>query len=114
LDFTSRENKQKYSSQVDFSKLLKQVEKQVSKVIQRDFSFAVFEVPDKDKRLEIVSKLISTVSLCDVCKPSSHWLGSHSPKNKIRESGLWLVNQLYKSPLLEEDYGYICKMVVGQ
>lgn len=110
LDLTSSENKQKYSSQVDFSKL-KKAEKQVSDVIQKNFSFVVFEVPDKERRLEIESKLISTVSLCDVCVPSSHWLGSQSPEERIRESGLWQEKHLYKSPLLEEDYRSICKMV---
>jgi hypothetical protein len=42
------------------------------------------------------SKIISTVSLCEKCHPSSDWLGLHSPKRKIQESGLWQVNELYK------------------
>jgi hypothetical protein len=30
-------------------------------------------------------------------------LGHHSPKHKIREGGLWLVNELYKEPLKSAD-----------
>ncbi|MEQ8154920.1 MAG: hypothetical protein ABRQ25_08580 [Clostridiaceae bacterium] len=49
------------------------------------------------------SRLISTVSLCKECFPSEGWLGRFSPKAKIRESGLWLVNELYKEPMSEEE-----------
>ncbi len=55
-------------------------------------------------RLLLEWKIISTVSLCVVCCPSENWLGLHSPKEKIRESGLWLVNELHKLPLSENDY----------
>ena len=38
--------------------------------------------------------LIGTCAGCDSCEPSSRWLGLHSPKPKIRDSGLWLVQHL--------------------
>lgn len=95
LDLTSRENREKYLSLIDMSKL-KKVEKTVSSYIQSRFSFITFEAEGKERRLWIEAKIISTVSWCDCCKPSSAWLGLNSPKKKIRESGLWLVNQLYK------------------
>ena len=79
------------------------IEKQVSAYIQKAFSFAVFEVESKELRLSLESKIISTVSLCDECKPSRDWLGLSSPKHKIRESGLWLVNELYKIPLSDKE-----------
>jgi hypothetical protein len=47
--------------------------------------------------------MISTVSLCDTCAPSAQWLGLSSPIKKIRESGLWIVNELYKEPLSVDD-----------
>jgi len=47
--------------------------------------------------------MISTVSLCEECQPSPEWLGKFSPKEKIRKSGLWLVNELYKDALSSED-----------
>lgn len=111
-DLTSRKNKKKYSAHLDFARK-EQVEKQVSDYIQKCFSFVVFEVSDKERRLNLESRLISTVSLCSSCRPSDTWLGIHSPKNKIRESGLWLVNHLYRSPLRENDYNFICT-ILGQ
>ena len=101
LDLTSKESKEA-NQNIDLNKL-KQTEKEVSDYIQNNFSFIVFEVKDKNKRLEIESKIISTVSLCEECKPSKNWFGLNSPKEKIRKSGLWLVNELYKQPLNEQD-----------
>ena len=93
----------KYLHLVDMNKQ-KEVEGQVSQYIQQNISFLFFEVEHKELRLELESKLISTFSLCSDCSPSDNWLGLSSPKEKIRESGLWLVNQLYKEPLSVNDY----------
>ena len=71
----------------------------------------MFEVISKAQRLELESKIISTVSWCDECFPSNTWLGAHSPKEKIRKSGLWLVNELYKQELLENDVVTLQKLV---
>lgn len=103
LDLTTKEAKEKFDKIIDKEKQ-KQIEKQVSKFIQNNFSFVVFPIQDKEKRLEIEKKIISTISLCENCKPSDSWLGLHSPKQKIRESGLWLVNELYKEPLSDKDF----------
>jgi hypothetical protein len=97
IDITTRKAKEKYSSLIDLD-YQKTIEAQVSEFIQTNFSFCVFEVNSKEKRLQIESRLISTVSWCEECKPSKTWLGNASPKNKIVESGLWLVNELYKTP----------------
>lgn len=97
LDLTTRKSKDKYSHIIDFE-YQKSIESRVSQYIQSNFSFCVFEVNDKTKRLEIESKIISTVSWCKDCGPSTNWLGSSSPKQKIVESGLWVVNELYKTP----------------
>ena len=80
-----------------------EIEKKVTEYIQGNLSFVVLEVKDKVKRLGLESKLISTVSLCSECRPSSNWFGNHSTKEKIRESGLWLVNELYKEPISGEE-----------
>ncbi len=79
------------------------IEKVVSHYIREHFSFVVVRVDKKAERLGLESKMISTVSLCDACPPSAQWLGLYSPKKKIRESGLWLVNELYKEPLYFRD-----------
>ena len=97
-DLTTRANKDKYLALVDLKKQ-KLIEEEVSTYIKNNFSFAIFEVKLKTDRLNFESKLISTISLCEDCKPSSQWLGQSSPIYKIKESGLWLVQGLYKTPL---------------
>jgi hypothetical protein len=110
IDLTTKKSKEQHFDSIDFVKQ-KEIEKRVTKYIQDNFSFVVFRVDDKDKRLEIESKIISVVSLCDECRPSQTWLGLFSPKEKIREGGLWLVNELWKIPLSEEDMGELKHML---
>lgn len=102
LDLTTREAKEKFGKLIDKEKQ-KQVEGQITKHLQDSFSFVAFSIDDKDNRLEFESKIISTISLCKDCKSSEKWLGNHSPKQKIKESGLWLVNELYKNQLSKQD-----------
>jgi len=80
------------------------VEQQVTEYIQNNYRFVVFRTDEKEKRLDLESKVISTVSFCQECQPSKNWLGKYSPKEKIQQSGLWLVNELYKEPLTNDDY----------
>jgi hypothetical protein len=102
FDRTSSLARRSDAKQTDLNRL-KSVEVEVSKVIRGNFSFAVLRVEEKEKRLQLESKIISTVSLCEECGPSNSWLGRHSPKERIRESGLWLVNELYKIPLTHHE-----------
>ena len=99
LDFNSDE----FIKQEKIEKRIKEIEKRVTEYIQENISFVAFQIDDKKKRLELESKIISTVSLCEECTPSPNWLGLSSPKEKIRKSGLWLVNELCKTPLSEND-----------
>jgi hypothetical protein len=107
LDRTSRLMRDQHSA-ID---LIRQraVEKNVSDYVRGHFSFIVVQVDDKTGRLSLESKMISTVSLCNICQPSSRWLGLSSPKSKIAESGLWLVNELYKTPLSVHDVEQLSK-----
>lgn len=100
-DLTSRAARAKYSASIDHERQT-EIEKSVTEYIQKSFSFAVVSISEERLRLE--SRCISTVSLCQECGPSISWLGNFSPKRKIRESGLWLVNELYKEPLGEKDF----------
>lgn len=102
-DLKTRKAKETYGYLMDRGKQ-EEIERQVTAYIQRNFSFVVFEVMGKVQRLNIESRIISTVSWCDACRPSANWLGLHSPKPKIRQSGLWLVNELYKEPLSEGEF----------
>jgi len=110
LDLTTKEAKNKFSDSIDLDKQ-KQIEKEVTDYIQKNFSFVVFPIENKEKRLKIEARIISTVSLCKDCGPSENWFGLHSPKEKIRESGLWLVNELYKQPLSEDDLKELKKIL---
>ena len=105
-DTTSREGKQKYAHLLDVN-FEKALEKRISEYIQQNLSFVVFEVKTKDDRLFWESRIISTLSnaaKAGEIKPSENWLGSYSPNEKIRESGLWLVNELYKQSLNNEEF----------
>lgn len=111
LDLTSREGRENNQLKVDFDKQ-KQVEHQVSEYIQQSFWFVVFPVSKKDDRLFWESRIISTVSWCDECRPSENWIGLHLPKDKISESGLWLVNELKKQPLSENEFNYLKDFII--
>ena len=110
LDLTTSEAKQT-NQDIDFEKQ-KEIEKRVTKYIQENFDFVVFEIKDKEKRLEFESKIISTISLCEGCKASEGWLGLHSPKEKIRKSGLWLVNELWKEGFDEEEFKELKEIII--
>ncbi len=102
-DLTTRANKEKYLSKIDPDYQIK-LENQVSNIIQSNFSFVVFEVNDKQQRLFLESRIISELSNSGILKPSQKWLGNHSPKAKIRQSGLWLVNELYKDNFSDDEF----------
>jgi hypothetical protein len=98
IDLTSTKSKQENQHLKDSNKLV-EVEGSVTRYIQHNFRFVVLQISDREMRLFIESKLISTVSLCSDCKPTARWLGLYSSKEKIREIGLWQVNELCKEPL---------------
>jgi len=101
-DPTTRVNKEKYKDAIDKA-FESQIEKQISKYMQENFYFILLEVNGRDNRLRLEEKLVGTVSNCTQCQPSGTWLGNSSPINKIRESGLWQVQGLYKSGLTEKE-----------
>jgi len=102
LDLTTRAAKDQHGHRVN-TELQAEIETRVSEYIQGKFSVALIEVATKDDRLRLEARLISTVSRCQTCSPSDGWLGRCSPKAKIRESGLWQVNELYKAPFSEHE-----------
>lgn len=110
-DLTTRKAKETYGHLVDLSKQ-KKVERQVTGYIQSHFSFVVFRVDEKVQRLTFESRVVATVSWCDECCPSDNWLGLYSPRPKIRQSGLWQVNELYKEPLSETEFAKLGNLVL--
>jgi hypothetical protein len=98
LDLTTRASKVRYRDIIDKPRVWA-AEERVSETIQTRFSFAVVQVAERAARLRLEGRMISTVSRCIECGASKAWLGNHSPKEKIRRSGLWQVNELYQAPL---------------
>jgi len=106
LDMTPALSRKKHTSLLDVKKQ-SDIEKEVSNYMRKSFSFVFVGIDERLRRLSLESKIISTLSLCDECVPSKSWLGNFSPKAKIRESGLWLVNELYKTPLSGAELVYL-------
>jgi len=75
--------------------------------IQNYFSFTAIEIQIKDQRLLLESKFIATITQCEEWKQSADWLGNYSPKEKIKGSGLWQVNNLNRIPFSEKEYEVI-------
>lgn len=74
----------------------------VTDYIKRNIKFCIISGPEnKEKREELESKIISTVSNCKECCPSSNWLGLKSETRKIRESGLWNVHHIFSKNKLD-------------
>jgi hypothetical protein len=98
LDTTSKADKEKNLKLLDLDFEAK-LEKEISNYIKTNFSFCVFRVETKEQRVFWESKLISTLAFNT--SPSSNWLGNFSTKEKIKQSGLWQVQQL-NNPILTE------------
>lgn len=112
LDLTTRKAKDLHAEGVDFVRQA-EIESEVTSYIQSSFSFVTLPISSKPERLRLESRMISTVASCDECNPSSNWLGRHSPKEKIREAGLWQVNELYKEALSIDDCEHLSQIAEG-
>jgi len=108
IDFITKKNREERGKERNCKKE-SDVEKQVSEYIREHISFVVLPVEDKEQRLELESKIFSTVYLCEECKASKRWIGISSPKEKIKNSGLWQVQGL-KIPLTGEDMKLLRKI----
>jgi hypothetical protein len=67
----------------------KPVEKIVSNLLKNNFSFRCVEFKNREMRNSFEEKLIATVSLCPICRPSEDWLGKYAYSDNVRKSGLW-------------------------
>lgn len=97
-DTTSANVKKEMDGFIDIE-FERKIEEQITKHIVENFSFVVIPENDKTLRKEIKNELISEISRCKQCGPSLNWLGSYSTKIKIKESGLWNEQGLYKENL---------------
>lgn len=103
LDITSKADKDKNLKLLDLD-FEKKLEKRISEYIQTNLSFCVFQVDTKEQRLFWESKIVSTLAKSNELIPSTNWLGNYSTKDKIKQSGLWQVNELYKEELTETEF----------
>lgn len=110
LDTTSREEKARNLHYVDHALEL-QIEKRITKYIQEQLSFIAFEVHDKEERLYWEAKIASTLAKSNEIKPSLKWLGNYSPKDKIRMTGLWQVNELDGSILTTSELNKLSNII---
>jgi hypothetical protein len=112
LNVTSRADREKNAAFLD-TEFEKGLERRVSVYIGDNFSFCTFRVDSKEDRLMWESRIVSTLAQAG-CTPSEDWLGNHSPKQRIRESGLWQVNELYNDPLSAEELETLSQIVRTQ
>jgi hypothetical protein len=104
-DFTKDGIKARYHSKRDVEKE-RRLESEVTEILRKRFSFRFIIVADQTERMGtsgLESRLIGTAARCNVCNPSSNWLGLHSPIEKIRNGRLWLVQHLNSPPISDED-----------
>jgi hypothetical protein len=64
IDLTTSEAKKKYGPTMERNKQ-SAAERMVTEVIQKSFHFVAFRVDEKDERLDLESKIISTISRCE-------------------------------------------------
>ena len=105
IDFTTKKNRETmwHLRNVDEDK---RVEAEVSRLLREKFSFRFVMMGNEMERkgsTGIESRMIGTLSRCHCCCSSDSWLGMHSPVDKIRESGLWLVQHLESEGLTDLD-----------
>lgn len=115
LDFTSAASKAKNKHRRDISKE-KAIETQVTKLLREKFSFRFILLEGQEGRMGssgLESYLIGTVANCEKCRPSQNWLGNHSSKPEIRNSGLWLVQHL-KSPEITAQQQLIIEQAIAE
>jgi hypothetical protein len=105
IDFMKRENLQKHGHLREIE-TERRIEAEVTRLLQENFSFRFVVLEGQSVRMGsegLEARLIGTVAGCSACGPSPGWLGQHSPKAKIRQSGLWQVQHLRARPLTEPD-----------
>ena len=105
IDFVKRASRHKLSHLRNIAKE-QAIEREITRLLRRKFRFRFIVMDVRVARMGtegIESKLIGTVSRCKACRASSNWLGNHSPKLPIQESGLWLIQHLRSEGMTEDD-----------
>ena len=115
IDFTTTENRKRYSHLRDIG-FEKNMEREITRLLQENFSFRYIPVEDEAERMGktgLESRLIGTLSSCRMCRASDNWLGQYSPVEKIKQSGLWLSQHLHSPGLTDKDMATLSEYVNG-
>ena len=94
-----------------------EIEGKITDILRSQFSFRYIEIQDQKDRMGkdgLEGRLIGTLSHCSACCPSAQWLGRYSPKEAIKNSGLWLVQHLNEDGITENDKKVIQGAYNGQ
>jgi hypothetical protein len=110
LDTTSKDDREKNLRLLDLD-FEKKIEQKISEYIQTNLSLCIFQIDTIEQRLFWESKIISTLAKSNELKPSKNWLGNYSTKEKIKSVGLWQVNELFNSPLTEQEFEELKKLI---
>jgi hypothetical protein len=105
IDFTTKANRINFCGLRDIAKE-RQIEEKITEILRKRFSFRFILIDSQAHRIGsggLESAVIGTLAHCIKCQPSSDWLGRQSPVQRIRESGLWLVQHLDNLPMSEEN-----------
>lgn len=73
------------------------IERKVTSQLRSNFSFRFIAIDDQTQRMGDTGferRLVGTLSQCDCCQPTKHWLGRKHPLKKVQDSGLWQVHYL--------------------
>ncbi len=106
MDLTTKQERQRSATKID-RRRLSLIEKGVSRVIRKKFTFCVLPLDSQQHRLDFEERIIATINHCPDCCPSDHWLGKHSTKAQIRNSGLWLVQGLNGNEVKAKDLAFL-------
>jgi hypothetical protein len=105
IDFTSNINRANHSHLRNIEKE-KTIESQITELIRKRFYFRFISIEGQEKRMGkigIESRLIETVTSCNLCKPTDSWLGKFSIKSQIKNGKLWLSQHLDSVGLSDSD-----------
>jgi hypothetical protein len=95
------------------SRQFEEIDNCISEYMHKNISFVCIEINDKNDRKLFEARLISTISNCTECERSEHWLGNYSTKEKVRKSGLWQENELWKSDFSDAEFERFEEIVKG-
>jgi hypothetical protein len=82
----------------------KPIKNEINKLLENNFYFRCLEVVDLNLRNSLEKKLVATISLCPLCsKPSKNWLGKYAYPEKVKKSGLWNSDYVFKTSYIIND-----------